>query len=959
MAIGNVLKNAIKATTRAGGKTGKLFKEAVENTPFNKPVKTVTDKVDTISEVSKIEKQETFLKPKSDITENPQPLVGEPLAKAKDVNIDELRSKHPEVAKSVKSKKTKEVEVEDSPALSRLKKVRDNIFEDEELALKYGEERIAKLKEAKGINEVKKQIYDGYSSIKTNNYKNIIDNSDSFSGALKDRKKLETASKGIFYHKTLSMSLAVEEKHRYFSSVFSNAVAKRGGEKAFNILQDFHTDPKRALSKYGLEERDLFKALRDPTSIEDENLRAIGESFREMDSEYVKYVEGLSHIGEVEKYILPLVPSDTALRALGVDGYAALLMKHLTHVDEDIALAVAEKTLNANKSKDLYNIKITPSKSRDFFDGLLGDGNDGKKVGFRSLDDEYDFIKAIMGGEDSESSVLSKALQHKELQLTKAFVFTEFGADPRKTIRKTFDHVINKYEGSDKVDLVKTLASHEEYVVKTIELAMGKGYQETSTFRLYMEALSKYVSGVFGAPASFVRQIFTDTTGQSLTVSKALLDDSTLPGHIHSKMFKPLQTLFTVAATGGKDSPLRKELTNLLQIFGFSTTQNSLFKGMGVKMESFFGSVALQGSGSKLDDFGVTLNNLAGRLNGKINDLSGNSLHFDTLTMVNTWNAANAFSRLVFNKSWDEWSKTLGKRANYLEDMFDIGENEFRALKEVPKTSVDIPNLEKHLGLKQGDGIILPSEIRNMPEEVANKYKRPTETTDRFKTRLEKSYFSLLLDERQTQQVTVTRANRFVSRGLTKGTAIDLLLRPFTQFADISNEQYQAIKRGLSVSLYGNPWELGYAPKNRKEFLEGWGRAYAFYTGFGLSVLWAKDLLAGRQPGKISKQKIYQASTGSGVMGIPGMVLGSLSFGKKGFFGNTPTGGLIDTIAKARKGPYNAFKAVQRGSGVGKLWWASGVTDFVGKRAFLSEQSRKNMDRWYQKHTGSRSIGGK
>ena len=823
-----------------------------------------------------------------------------------------------------------------------LVKMKNTFLESERVLGLLGEEKLALANGVEDLEGIKNFIYEADSAVKGDDLGNSILN---LTKNETDLKKIKTHSQGLVNERIENANLQAESKFRYFESRMTKQIYDEGGEESLGILKAFNADVAKAEQIYNISEKDFVLALLNPEQATDPRLKIVGKAYKNMDEEYIKYVQDTAYVGNIKDYVLPIAPSYSALKGMGAEGYENLLLKHTDMLPKD-----AKKY-----SKRVYDdigigeekLDLTPSQTRDVFD---------KQIRFKSAEDQYEFMRAQLEGDD-QVSFFGKILQHKELQLSKTLLYTELGQNPVQTIQKQLSRVVENANVDDtsRAQLAYDLKNDvEKYLVKSVELSLGKGYQENSNLRLYADALDKFVSGAFGAPASLVRQIMTDTTGQAITLNNALLSANTLPGHINQTMFKPLKNLMKTLATGGKDSPIRRELDGFLHTLNFSTANNSLFVGSGMRMESFYGAVANQGSKDLVGEAGRALSSMSDSFNAFMNKVSGNSLHFDTVSAIRVWNTSHAFTNMTLKRSYDEIVEAWGiNRVKYLENTFGIGETELRALKEAPPELIKTPELSKTIGFDESSKILTPDSIKRMPDDIAKKYKRATETVETFKARLSRSYHNMLTHQRQLSQVTVSRANRITARALNRGTLIDLIIRPFTKFGDITHIQADAIRKGLSIALYGNPWEMGFIPANRTDVVRGWGRAYATYGAFSVSTIWAKDVLSGRDPRPMGPHNAFSALASSGVMGIPGSILGSFEFSGTGFYGSTPLGGLIKDARRAGDSPYRFGKALQRATGVGKLSYASGLVDQILKEALLEEGEAKSMDAWYKKNIGS------
>ena len=408
---------------------------------------------------------------------------------------------------------------------------------------------------------------------------------------------------------------------------------------------------------------------------------------------------------------------------------------------------------------------------------------------------------------------------------------------------------------------------------------------------------------------------------------------------------------------------MRESLTEMLDLFGFATSNNALFQTQGLRRENFFGDVLdVKGEKSMTEKIGRVFNDFAGKMNYFMQGISGNIAHYDATTAVNILNNSSAFSSLILKRvRYKDFLDSMGlKGVRTLDWHFGIGENEFNALKDSFRSiSKVLPASKVRTVLGFGDQrVLLPTMLSEMPDDVARKYKKNTETINQFKERLRVSYHSLLTHQRNMSQTGLYRGNRIVDQSLARGTFIDLILRPFAKFFNITEAQhYDGLRVGLSMSLYGSPYNTNYGATllNRKG-LGYWARAVGLYGSGAYATLMAKDILSGREPRALTPKQMGLIMASSGVGGIPFSLFTQTFYSgaRKGgnYYGDSPLGSLLSDTRKLYDAatdadPYKFVKFVQNSSGVGKLWWVKGTTDHLIRHTFLDDGERLALEKWY------------
>jgi len=751
---------------------------------------------------------------------------------------------------------------------------------------------------------------------------------------------------GFFQERLKTTTASLEEHHRAFISSFYKDMQDGIGQEAVTIFNDFMQNTKKASQKHGISEYEIFSALLNPNALGKDQvtsktpiLQKIGLLWKEYDEAHIQQIQDISLIEGRKDHLVSLTPSSFAMKSIGQEGFADILLEHTELTAKEAA-----------------------SYSKFYFDGL--DNVKSKRITydfssrnlrFNSDQDMYEFFRKVSGVEEDGPGLLTHILYNKERNLQKAYIYKEFGNDPEATIDKVFSRI----QMGESPEVVKELAERKKRVIKTLELALGKDYTEYSTLKYYAEAVDKFTSATLGAVKSILRNAFIDFSAHPTIFKEALFSEQTAGRFMLDRVVRPFQAMFQNlrGKLGNKEfEQMRAELDEILHLFNFASTNNAQFQGMGFKMENFFG-YNLEPLSDRVAQTGYNLNLYMGKFNELLQRVSGNLFHYDSVTAMNLFTNSAGFTNVLKRSvNYEGFLDALGNKGrDYLDAVFDIGESEFLALKTIKPSVVKTTSLSKSLGFERDLSIIVPADIRFMSDEVAEKYKRTGETVSEFKKRLEISYHALLSNQRHLSQTVLTRANRLTPRGINKGTMIDLLLRPFSKFWDISQAQFDGLRTGMAIAQHGNPFDIGLVKGATDAALrKRWAKAFAFYGSMGVMTVWLKDILALREPRDIDLANFLTITANAGVLGVPGSLIGQSSFKTSGgFYGNSPLGSLIHSVQTAGRNPYKFSKFLKDFSGFGRLWYSQGISDYFLRQAFLDSSDLANLDRWYTEELGS------
>ena len=750
-------------------------------------------------------------------------------------------------------------------------------------------------------------------------------------------------------------SAALEESHKAFVGATESEIQKAGGKEALNIYRLAYSNPKKLKEAYGITNEQVFMALANPEYADNNVLRIIGKVYRKLDDDFVKRMDDVALMGDIGDHVVPMSPNPNVIESLGAQGLADTLTKY-TLIDPDKALQIAKDYLKIATTFGPQRGKVSfPKRHLKFAEGREGVRN------------QFLFYKTINGLTDDNSGILERVMFHKEKVLQKAYFFKEFGMHPEEMINKLYQKL--KLGADDKK--IKKLTENQKRNLKTLDASMGRLPAEYGAVRYYADAANKFISAVYGAPQSLLRNLGVDNTMHPMSIRNAFINNQGAPGFFSKRLINPLvQTL-----SMGFQPKMRRGLNDILNVMDFAQTNNALFVTQGLRRENFFGdTLNLDPDIGYTEKIGRALNEMAGKLNYLTQTLAGNVAHYDATTAVNIVNSATAFSELILKSvDYDTFARNTGPLAErYLKWHFGIGKNEFLALKEAFQDisgQIPVSNVKKVLGF-QDVRVLLPSMLEQMDDSIARKYRVKGETDRAFKQRLRVAYHSMLTHQRNLAQTGLYRANRVIEQKLERGGFIDLMLRPFTQFANIGHSQfYDGIRVGTAMSLYGSPYNTAYKDVfYNKKGMYYWTKTLGWYTMGAHMTAYMKDLLSGREPRAFTPKQSALLVAGSGVGGIP-LSLFQQSFysGTKGtgnFFGDAPLGDLISSAQRLitemgddDKTAYRLANFIQKSSGLGKLWWARGTINHLKMNAFLNEADRLSLERWYAEEMKSPFFG--
>lgn len=765
-----------------------------------------------------------------------------------------------------------------------------------------------------------------------------------FFSALPEGEKLGGLSGKFIDEKIQNISLSTSE---IYGSIFARTeanVLKQGGERGLKIFRDYLEDPISAFKVHGVSEIEIFRALKNPDLVEDVALKGLGAAYKDTDKNFIKTAQALGQIGELENFVAPLSPNPIVVQTLGVDGLANLIETYSTNFSKEQARSTAKSIYNQVLDKKGKNVSLSFGS---------------REIQFGSVDDEFNYFKAISSIGEADDSLLGAIFRHKENTINKLYLQKDFGIDPQKTINEFFADVLQEAKAKNDPKLLEDILDAQKLVSKTLDLAIGGKAADSDTLQYFSSAIEKAVSGTYGVIQSSPRNVGIDYTAHGASFNKALLTDESVPGYLSNRVFSVSKGFIASLA---KNKEHRAGVNSILDIFEFANSSSSLINQTGVAGALTQNALTNPLKQGALKKVGKYLDVKAGKLQGKLNQYAGNALHYDLTTTLNLFKVSGGFTRILDNsKNYRHFVDNVGGglAEGYLKTGFGIGEKEFEALKQVQKHLFKRNSLQKSLGFSDDVSVLVPADILKLSDEAANKFRNTGESVSQFRQRLHKSYHSYLASQRNLSQTKLTRTSRFTDRGLERGTHIDLILRFFAPFANIAEKQWENLRKGLSLAHFGDPYRtsLGGVASGGRGLYARYGKAAVFYTSGALAVGFAKDALNGKTPRNLDSDQMLKYFASSGFGGVAMSVLAAgLYSTRPGFYGSTPLGDLLNTssgiIDQEGINGYKLSKAVQRATGVGKLWYTQGIVDHFLREAILSETEIDKIENWYETNLG-------
>ena len=794
------------------------------------------------------------------------------------------------------------------------------------------------------INTAKTAIRDAYSNQVTREMNQKLDSAIAFTAKATPKANQAETLFGFYRSHIDSVSETVDEGRKKFLGDWERQIELNQGKNGKRLFSVILNQPAKAQKDFGFSGLDVFRALHSPEAVKNPFLKSVGQTYRDLDKAFVKKIQNISTFGEIKDFVVPLKPNPHIAESMGVIRLADLYEKYTLLTPEQ-----------ARKLADQYLSGIVYRNQT-----VISTKFDQRGIKFRSgergIQDQYNLYLALNGIKPDEPEILARILKHKENVLQKAFFYQKFGQDPEKLISQSFGK--HKALLSKDPESVKDLAEKQKIILKRLATASGFEYAEYNTLKYVGDGAGKFISALYGASTSGIRNGFLDYTKHALAMKDSIISHEGPASFYYNRFLRP----FIGTVKGGVDTKFRLALNDFLNVMDFAQTNTSLFHTMGLKQENFIGEVFDTAKDlSQAEKIGKGFDKIMGRFNNFIHTITGNIAHFDNTSAVNVWNTASAFSNLVLKSvDYKTFMRSIGPLGKtYLNDLFGIGENEFRALKDAYnaiKGKVKSHDVKRVLGFDDTE-ILLPEQVMRMPEEIALKYKKPFETADQFRVRVRTAYNSFLIGQRNLAMTTLHRSNRFVEHGLLRGTFIDLILRPFTQFANINYAQQFNLRVGLAMSIYGTPFNINF--KNQIFNRRGayvWGKALAFYGTGAMMTVNAKDILHGRVPREWTPGELALVFAGSGIGGIPLSILAESFYAMRkqsGFYSTTPLGSFINLFQESLdfEDPNQAYrmaKTIQQASGIGRLWYTRAFFDKLLRDAILDDRARINMETWYR-----------
>ena len=813
------------------------------------------------------------------------------------------------------------------------------------------------------VSDINKITLDTFKEIETKGYKlSREENFNEAAGELyRASEKPAEAINGLIEGKIKKTSSVASESQSAFISNFELKLEKVS-PNLFKFYKTALSNPKALKEQFGITNRDIFIAFSNPQYAKNDTLKQIAEVWRAEDKTLLDTMMQNVPIGQIDSHVVPYSPNPLVVESLGEDIFAEAIEKYTT-LTEKASQDVAQNYFKRLRAGAGGNKKIKfDSRKLTFREGEEG------------LHDQYEFYKLISGLDEDTNGIFERALSHKKQLIQDYYFYKEFGGDGEDLIKKVKNKLIEFGEDEEQVKLLDKGLNKN---LQRFRASAGFDEVEESNLLHIVEGISKLMSGTFGASFSSIRNFTIDFPAHGGSIRNSIMTNEGYPAIFWNRIGVPLSLMAqnVVDKVTGKTTA-KQHVSEILDLFGFSHTNNALFSAQGLKGEQFFEDLIKYKKGaSSVEKISRIFNQKMGAFNQFMNSAAGNIMHFDSTSAVNLLNASAYFSQMVLkHANYQSFMKAMPFDRHYLKGMFGIDEGVFGALKESFDTiGVVIKPAKVNKVLGHNDlKVLVPKTVSKMDDSIALKYKNIEETVEMFKERTRIAYQSLLTHQRNMVQSNLYKANRETRLGITRGSFIDILTRFFGQFADITHsQQYDGIRQAVSIGLYGNPFHGSYSSTvfNRKS-AGYWAKVFAFYTAGATVNTWVRDVLHGRSPRTLNERQMAMIIAGSGVGGIPFMMVTPFLYsGHKsstGYYGTTPFGHVTNQFVEA----YKAFrkdglqgrtmnksaKFLQTVSGVGRLWYTKGMFDQIINHSTLTAGERASIEEWWDKELGSPYI---
>ena len=709
---------------------------------------------------------------------------------------------------------------------------------------------------------------------------------------------------------------------RYEQNILNKLNEKSGlqGVQGFKLLL---RAPKKFETLFGLTQDDILAAAYDGSKFDNPVIDGMVQSISEAEQDLFKELQDLGVvIGDNSKELAPFQLDPDIVNIIGEIPLRDIVVKY-TNLGVDEAADFVE------------SLKVR----RFNFDNLVAVFKDFN-LQFNSGKDMIGFYKEV-NQDDFALNIFNEFFMQKQRNIRLALLQSIYGNDPLQTMSKA---VMNSRIGlgrNRQPTLDKAYSTLLNDFKLRLNLISGKRFVDNETWYRLSNIANQAMSFITASPSrSAVRNLVLDNEGHDLSLGHTIYNADTNIGKSVKNIFTNLSFLLRQAI----GNPQQKAaIANILDISGWANSVDGLFQGNVMSFEDIFDI----GSDKTASALGYVENKLR---QGQDNLYRWSGNH--SLIDINRARRAVSIQQLMTNvfehSNYRAWIESLDdtalKQLDYLKTNFELTEDVFNFLKVANKTEVNF----KHealsgLGFDKFPAFISKQSILDTPDEVAMKFKRPDEGVDTFKKRVANGWQSFIYNSTTRKTPIPTVADSITGPLLTNTPAwIGFTIRPFIKYVDSAQAQMVNWLEEMATAVYGRPTQwIGF-----DKSLLAWTKGLAVYTAYGAAVIWIKDLLNNRQPTDFTDPKNLEkliAITGFG--GYANMfaanVRGIFPARTGSAYSTTPLSIVTDALAhKKYKKEFDLDEALTKiatKNPYSRLWYASGLTDYIFNRLLLEQ----------------------
>ena len=696
--------------------------------------------------------------------------------------------------------------------------------------------------------------------------------------------------------------------------------------KALNSLSSEHhsafsyllKDPDRFERLYKISQDKLAEHIISGRSTNNSVLDGIIKVYRKADQDLINEIQSAGvTIGNIDGYGSPLsIPADSIYN-IGIPRFREIFQENVSNVS----------------TRQLDGIINFLKESSEDFTYSSRFSFPVRKLEFFSPRNEINFYKEV-NGLDSNYSLFSLMMSHKANIIKKSAIVSQFGIDPKKTIKK----FINKVKNRQKLDktLVKELKDIETNFNRLVDVYNGRHTVDS----VFAEKLGDMVSAIttfsLSAGGVVLRNSLFDGTINRAAVTQAIYNPKyTLGGEI-VETFRNFGVLASQAIGGRAD---KKVVNEVLDVLGFGSALDSLSHFGLLSYENIYD---VRSPITKLDKGMASVANFFHGANNKLLKWTGQHTLFDFTRAKHIIKTEQLWTTMLDNvRDYDSWFQSLSsiekRQVKYMESAYGLGKKEFDILKKVNRTEIKA----KLFGRKIPH-FITPDSILNS-KDIAS-YKDLQKTAIAWQNFIYNSSHGAL-------PIPILGASVTARSGLHSSSSwMRLLLKPMFKFADISQSQWDNAVERVALATYGDRRKGVGFDKSLVHFT----KAALIYLGGFMGVMWAKDLLLGRNPTDFTKpENLTNAFLQSGFGGYPMFMTNQMfnlfNNNDQGIYSTSPLGSVFRNFenigkvvtAKNKKDMYKGLRSVSKFTGIGTMWYMRGLIDRSLQEALLNEYDKK------------------